>query len=168
MLMRNARIDKVTINIGAGEGGAKLEKAVLLLNKLTGRKPVKTKTMKRIPTFGVRPNMSIGTMVTLRGKDAFEFLKKALAAKANKIKIKSIDKNGNFSFGIKEYIDIPNVRYDPEIGVFGMDICVTMGKPGYRVKKRRVKTAKIGQKHLLTKNDTITYLKENFGVEVYK
>ncbi|MBR9680328.1 MAG: 50S ribosomal protein L5 [Candidatus Altiarchaeota archaeon] len=166
--MHSPRIEKVTVNIGAGEGGAKLEKAVKLLQKLTGNKPVKTKTMKRIPTFGVRPRMFVGTLVTLRGESAHDFLKRALAAKGNKLKIKSIDKFGNFSFGIKEYIDIPKVRYDPEIGVFGMDVCVTMGKPGYRVKRRRVKTSKVGKAQLVTKEDAIVYLKENFGVEVDK
>ena len=166
--MRSPRIEKVTVNIGAGEGGAKLEKAVSLLKKLTDKKPVKTKTMKRIPTFGVRPRMFVGTLVTLRGEDAVNFLKRALAAKGNKIRLKSIDQFGNFSFGIKEYIDIPKVRYDPEIGVFGMDVCVTMGKPGYRVKRRRIKTAKIGKNQLVTKEDAIAYLKEKFEVEVYE
>ena len=166
--MRSPRIEKVTVNIGAGEGGAKLEKAVSLLQKLTDRKPVKTKTMKRIPTFGVRPRMFVGTLVTLRGEDANNFLKRALAANGNRIRLKSIDQFGNFSFGIKEYIDIPKVRYDPEIGVFGMDVCVTMGRPGYRVKRRRIKTAKIGKNQLVTKEDAIAYLKEKFEVEVYE
>ncbi|MBR9689474.1 MAG: 50S ribosomal protein L5 [Candidatus Altiarchaeota archaeon] len=164
--MKKAVIEKVTVNIGVGEGGEKLEKAGALLRKLTGGIPVKTKTMKRIPAFGIRPNMFVGTLVTLRGEVAEEFLKKALAAKGNKIKIKSIDNLGNFSFGIREYIDIPKVNYDPDIGVFGMDVCVTMGRPGYRVKRRRLKRGRIGASHLLTRDDSIAYLKEKFGTEV--
>ena len=105
--MREPRIEKVTINIGVGESGEKLEKAAALLEKLTGRKPVKTKTMKRIPAFGIRPKMFIGVKVTLRGREAEEFLKKAFEAVGNRIKASSFDPLGNFSFGIKEYIDIP-------------------------------------------------------------
>ncbi len=164
--MKEPVIEKVTINIGVGEGGERLEKAVKLLEKLTGKKPVKTKTMKRIPAFGIRPRMFIGAKVTLRGKDAIEFLKKAFAAVENKIKASSFDNFGNFSFGIKEYIDIPGMKYDPEIGIFGMDICVTMGRRGYRVKRRRIKRAKVGKAHLLTKDEAIKFIKERFGVEV--
>ena len=164
--MKQPRIEKVTINIGVGEGGEKLEKAVALIQQLTGKKPVKTKTMKRIPAFGVRPRMFIGTMVTIRGKGAEEFIQKALQAKANKLPEKSIDSLGNFSFGIREYTDIPQVRYDPEIGVFGMDVCVTMGRKGYRVKKRKIKRSRVGAKHLLTKEESIKFIKERFDTEV--
>lgn len=164
--MKQPRIEKVTINIGVGEGGEKLEKAVALLHKLTGEKPVKTKTMKRIPAFGVRPRMFIGTMITIRGKSAEEFIQKALQAKANKIREKSFDSFGNFSFGIREYTDIPQVRYDPEIGVFGMDVCVTMGRKGYRVKKRKIKRTKVGTKHRLTADESIKFIKEKFDTEV--
>ena len=163
--MKNPVIEKVTVNIGVGEGGEKLEKAATLLEKLTGKKPVRTKTMKRIPTFGIRPKMFVGAMVTLRGETAEDFLKRALAAKEN-LPRKTIDERGNFSFGIKEYIDIPNVNYDPDIGVFGMDVCVTMGRKGFRVKRRRVKRSHVGTSHLVTREETVKFLKEKFKVEV--
>jgi large subunit ribosomal protein L5 len=163
--MKNPVIEKVTVNIGVGEGGGKLEKAATLLEKLTGKKPARTKTMKRIPTFGIRPRMFVGTMVTLRGADAEAFLKRALAAKEG-IPRSSIDGNGNFSFGIKEYIDIPNMNYDPDIGVFGMDVCVTIGRKGFRVKRRRMKRGRVGASHLVTREDTVKFLKEKFNVEV--
>jgi len=164
--MREPVIEKVTINIGVGEAGEKVEKAVALLQKITGRKPVKTKTMKRIPAFGIRPKQFIGAKVTLRGKEAEEFLKKAFEAIGNRIKASWFDEFGNFSFGIKEYIDLPGVRYDPEIGIFGMDVCVTMGRKGYRVKRRRIKRSRIGKRHLLTKEEAIEFIKKKFGVEV--
>ncbi len=164
--MKQPMIEKVTVNIGVGEGGDRLEKAVKLLMKLTGGKPIRTKTMKRIPAFGIRPKMFVGTMVTLRGKSAETFLKQGLASLSNKIKTSSFDKYGNFSFGIKEYIDIPNVRYDPGIGVFGMDVCVTVGRKGFRVKRRRVKASSIGSAHLLKREDSMNFIKEKFGVEV--
>lgn len=164
--MKSPMIEKVTVNIGVGQGGEKLEKAAALLEKLTGRKPARTKTMKRIPTFGIRPKMFVGTMVTLRGETAETFLKKALAAKEGKIKTKAMDDRGNFSFGIREYIDIPNVNYDPDIGVFGMDVSVTMGRKGYRVKRRRVKRSHVGASHLITRDEAVKFLKEKFGLEV--
>ncbi len=164
--MREPVIEKVTINIGVGEAGERVEKAVALLEKLTGKKPVKTKTMKRIPAFGIRPRQFIGAKVTLRGKEAEEFLKKAFEAVGNKIKASNFDELGNFAFGIAEYIDIPGMKYDPDIGIFGMDVCVSMGRKGYRVKRRRIKRSRVGKKHLLTKEEAIEFIKEKFGVEV--
>jgi large subunit ribosomal protein L5 len=164
--MKKPLIEKVTVNIGVGEAGEKLEKAVALLEKLTGRKPVKTRTMKRIPAFGVRPRMFVGAMVTLRGQEAEDFLRRALAAKENRIPAGSFDGQGNFSFGIKEYIDIPRVNYDPEIGVFGMDVCVTMGRKGYRVKRRRIKRDSVGKGQLLGREESIKHIRDTFGTEV--
>ena len=164
--MKQPMIEKVTVNIGVGEGGDRLEKAVSLLLKLTGGKPIRTKTLKRIPAFGIRPKMFVGTMVTLRGKSAEDFLKQGLASLSNKLKASSFDKYGNFAFGIKEYIDIPHVRYDPGIGVFGMDVCVTVGRKGFRVKRRRIKTSSIGSNHLLKRDESMKFIKEKFGVEV--
>ena len=107
--MEDIIVEKVTMNIGAGEAGDKLEKAVKLLEKISGAKPVKTKTMKRIPTWGLRPNLTIGVKVTSRGKKAEDLLKRLLQAKDNKLKLRSFDKEGNFSFGIEEYLLIPGV-----------------------------------------------------------
>jgi len=132
-------IEKITINIGVGQAGEQLEKAKNLLKKLTGQQPIETKTKKRIPTWGVRKNMSLGTKVTLRGKKAEEFLTKCIESVDKQIKTKSFDEKGNFSFGVKEYIDLPGVKYDPDIGVFGFDVCVTLKKWGYRTTKRTMK-----------------------------
>jgi len=164
--MRAIRIEKVTINIGVGEPGERLEKAAKLLERLTGKKPVFTKAKKKVPRWGIRPGLPIGVKVTLRGADAEEFLKRAFEAVGNKIYESSFDENGNFSFGIHEYIDIPGMKYDPAIGVFGMDVCVTLERPGYRVKRRKVRRASVGRKHMITKDEAIAFVKEHFGVEV--
>ena len=164
--MKMPRIEKVVVNIGVGEPGEKVEKAVALLEKLTGKKPVKTKTLKRVPSWGVRPKQFIGAKVTLRSADAEEFLKRTFVAVGGKLSKKQFDRFGNFSFGLKEYLDIPGMRYDPDIGVFGMDICVTVGRPGYRVKRRRLARSKIGKNHLLTKEEAISFIKQKFGIEV--
>ncbi len=162
--MREIRIEKVTINIGCGEGGEKLEKALKLLEKLTNQKPVVTKTHKRT-TFGMAKGRPIGAKVTLRKQKAYEFLKKAFEAIENKLPASIFDEFGNFSFGIKEYIDIPGMKFDPEIGIFGMDVCVTLERPGYHIKKKRIKR-KIGKKHLIKKEEAIEWVKKAFGVEI--
>jgi len=163
--MRKIRIEKVTINIGCGEAGPKLEMAKRLVEKLSGMKPVVTKTHKRT-TFGMAKKRPIGVKVTLRGEKARAFLIDALKAKENKLFAKQFDNQGNFSFGIEEYIDIPGVKYDPEIGIMGMDVCVTLERPGYRVKKRKMRKAKIGRKHRITKEEAQQWAKKELGIEI--
>lgn len=163
-VMKEIKIEKVTLNIGAGESGEKLEKAKKLLGSLTGKKVMETKTKKRT-TFGVGRGRPIGAKVTLREDSAEEFLKKIFESKDKKISKKYFDKNGNFSIGVHEHIDIPSVRYDPKIGIFGMDVCVTLERPGYRVKRRKISKA-IGKSHKITKEEAISFVKEKFGIEV--
>lgn len=162
--MREIRIEKVTINIGCGEPGEKLEKAKTLLEKLTNRKIILTKTKKRT-TFGTPKGRTIGCKVTLRGKDAKEFLKKAFDAIDNKLKNNSFDTQGNFSFGIKEHIDLPGVHYDPEIGIYGMDVCVTLERRGYRIKRKRI-SHKVGKKHLIKPEEAREWVSKIFGVQI--
>ena len=160
-------IDKVTINIGVGAAGEKMEKAKKLIEKLSDQKAVEIKTKKRIPTWGVRKGLAIGTKTTLRGKKAEEFLNKALDSVERRINEKSFDKTGNFAFGIREYIDIPGFKYDPDIGMLGMDVAVTLNKWGYRITKRKVKRSRIPLKHRITKEDSINYAKEKLKIEVF-
>ena len=169
--MRKIRIEKVTINIGVGEPGEKLEKAeevVRRILKLVGidQKPVRTKAKVRVQRWGIRPGLPIGVKVTVRGKKAYELLNLLFDAIERKIKASSFDPYGNFSFGIREYIDIPGMKYDPAIGIYGMDVTVTLERPGYRVKRRKRKRSKVGKKHLITKDEAIEFVKETFGVEV--
>ncbi len=164
--MKELRIEKVTVNIGVGSAGERLEKAEELLRRLTGKKVVRTLAKEKNPTFGIRKGLPIGVKVTLRGKDAEEFLKKAFKAVRNTIKASSFDELGNFSFGVKEYIDFPGIKYDPELGMFGFDVCVTIERPGYRVKKRRRAKAKVGKAHLVKKEEAIEFIKNKFNVAV--
>jgi len=162
--MRKIRIEKITINIGCGESGEKLERAKKLLKKLTNKKIAVTHTHRRT-TFGVAKGRPIGCKITLRKKDAEEFLKKFLDAVDNKLSESVFDYQGNFSFGIKEHIDIPGVRYDPEIGILGMDVCVTLERPGFRVKNKRL-SHKIGKKHLIRPEEAKEWVVKNYGVEI--
>jgi len=162
--MRNIKIEKITMNIGCGDSGEKLEKAKKLLEELTNKKVVVTKTHRRT-TFGMAKRRPIGCKVTIRGEDTTEFLKRALDAVDKKLSKSAFDSSGNFSFGIKEHIDIPGVRYDPEIGIFGMDVSITLERPGFRVKRKRLST-KVGKKHLIKPEESIEWVTKNFEVEI--
>ena len=164
--MQAVRVEKITLNIGVGQAGDELKKAEEILRKVTNAKPVQTICKVKQPTWGIREGLPIGVKVTLRGKKALEFLKNAFNAKDKQLKASSFDNLGNFGFGIKEYIDLHGAKYDPKLGMKGFDILVTLEKPGYRVKKRKNKKKKIGRKHLLTKNEAIDFVKQEFGVEV--
>jgi large subunit ribosomal protein L5 len=164
--MKKIRIAKVTVNIGIGEPGERLNRAYSLLEELTHAKPVLTKAKRSIRDFGVRKGTSIGVKVTLRGEQAVEFLKRALEAVGNKVKGTSFDDYGNFSFGIVEYTLLPGTRYDPEVGIFGMDIAVTLERPGYRVMRRRNKPSRLPRRHRITREEAVDFFKKELGVEV--
>ena len=165
--MRKIVLEKVTINIGVGKPGEPLDKAVMLLKKMfPNRKPIITKARKRVPAWGIRPGLPIGVKLTLRGKEAEKALKWLLKAVNNTLKYSQFDEFGNFGFGIKEYVWIPGMKYDPEIGIYGMDVVVTVARPGYRVMKRRYKRSKIPSRHRTTREEVIEWLKKEFGVDV--
>ena len=103
--MRKVKIEKVVLSIGAT--GDNLEKGVKLLQFLTGKKPARMISRKRIPTWNVRPNLVVGAVVTIRKKPE-EILKRVLAAIENQIRKKQLSEN-NFSFGLKDYLEIPGV-----------------------------------------------------------
>ena len=162
--MKEIRIAKVTINIGCGEAGEKLDKAKKLLDSLTNKKTFITKTKKRTK-FGTPKGRPIGCKVTLRGKEAEEFIKRALDAVEFKLKESCFDDQGNFSFGVKEHIHLPGVKYDPNIGIYGMDVCITLERRGFRVSRKRL-PGKIGKKHLITSDESKEWAKKNLGVEL--
>jgi large subunit ribosomal protein L5 len=159
-IMRNIQIEKVTLNMGVGEAGDKLKKAKKLLQMISKEKPIETRTMKRIPTWKVRPKLAIGCKVTLRSKKADTILRRLLKAKEG-LSEKNLDSSGNLSFGIPEYIDIPDAEYDPELGIVGFEASVTFERPGYRI-KRRLNHKKIPKSHRITKEEVMSFLKENY------
>ena len=165
--MKDIVIEKVVINIGVGEAGEKLSRAEKVLTLLTDQKPCQTISRTTNKDLGIRDGMAIGCKVTLRNTDAPEFLKKALWVKENKIYEYSFDPEGNFTFGISDYTDFKGMRYDPDIGIFGMDISVVLKrKGGKRVKYRRQAPGHIPHSHRITKGESIDYIQREFGIEV--
>lgn len=164
---KNIKIEKVTLNIGAGKDQTLLDKGMKLLKHIVpNAKPVKTVTQKRIPDWGLRPGLPIGCKVTLRKALAKSVLIKLLQAKANTLKDSQFDNNGNVAFGIHEYIDIPGVKYDPEIGIMGLEVCVTLERNGFRVKRKKLRTGKISSKHKISKQESIEFMKKEFNVKL--
>jgi large subunit ribosomal protein L5 len=163
--MREIKIDKVTLNVGCGDDPAKIERAKELLQYLTNQTPVVTKSKKR-STFGVPRHKPLGVKVTLRKGNAVEFFKSVLESTEKRVSLSQIDNEGNINFGIRDYIDLPNVKYRHTIGTLGLDVAVTLERPGFRIKKRKIQKRKIPAGHKINKEETASWLKEKFGVNV--
>ncbi len=164
--MREPYISKVVANIGVGSSGDLLESAMKLLEKLSGRKPVKTYSRHKIPAWGLRLGLPIGAKVTLRGRDAHNFLERSLNAVDKTLKECNFDDAGNLSFGIEQYVFYDNIKYDPEIGTMGLQISVTIERPGFRIKKRKIKKSKVGRSHRVSRADAMDFIKREFGVTI--
>ena len=163
--MKDVRIEKLTLNIGAGKDQSRLEKGIMLIKNLTGMNAVKTFSNKRIPEWGIRPGLAIGCKLTLRKKKAEEILVRFLDAKNNTLKKRNFDDNGNVSFGIHEYIDIKDAKYDPKIGVMGLEVCITLERAGFRIKRKKNRKS-IAKRHLITKEDAISFMSKKFNVKL--
>lgn len=164
-IMKTIKIEKMTLNIGAGKDPKKLEKGVLLLKHITGIDPVKTITQKRIPTWGLRPGLPIGCKLTIRDKELIKnLLPRFLKAKSNSLMESQFDDNGNVAFGIPEYIDIPGVQYTPDVGIMGFQVCLTLIRSGFRVKTRKIQKRKIKKSHRISKNEAMEFMKKEFNM----
>lgn len=165
-MMRKIRIGKVAINIGVGKSGEPIERATKVLEEITSQKPANRLAKDTIRDFGIHRGEPIAVMVTLRKGRAIEVLKKLLAAKNNQMKASSFDNFGNVSFGIREHIDIPGVKYNPEIGIFGMDVSIALERPGFRVSRRSRLRSRIGKRHRITKEEAMRFFRDQLQVEV--
>ncbi|MBE6519278.1 MAG: 50S ribosomal protein L5 [Thermoplasmata archaeon] len=164
--MRDLHVEKVVVNIGVGEAGERLAKAEKVLEMVTKQKPVETlsKTVNR--DLGIREGMPLGCKVTLRGDSAVDFVKQALAIREMRVPEYSFDQEGNMSFGISDYTDFEGMKYDPEIGIFGMDISVVLRRPGNRITQRALLKRRIPKSHRVGRDEAIQYMKDNFQIEV--
>lgn len=164
--MKRIYLEKVVLNMGIGRSGDAVETGRRCLEQITGKKPNTRAAKKTYRDWGVRKGEPIGVAVTVRGNDAVILLKRLLDAKANTINGRSFDDFGNVSFGIREHIDIPDVKYDPQIGILGMEAAVALARPGYSIRKRSKHKASVGKGHVITKEEAKNYMKAEFGVSI--
>jgi large subunit ribosomal protein L5 len=164
--MREIKLEKITLNIGCGGNAERIEKAKMLLDLLSnGKKCIVTVSRTR-STFGVPKGKAVGVKLTVRGEEAAKLLKSSLAAVDNRIKGTQFDENGNFSFGVKEYIEMPGLKYKHEIGMFGFDVDVKLSRAGYNVSRRKVAKRKVPASHIIKPNEAMDWLVKNFGTSV--
>ena len=165
--MREIFIGKVVLNIGVGKSGEAVQRASKVLEQITGQKPAPRKAKDSIRDFGTHKGEPIGVVVTVRGAARCkELIAKLLGARDNKLGASSFDSRGSVSFGLKEHIEIAGTRYDPEIGIWGMNISVLLERPGYRVARKLRRSSRVGKDHIVTKEEAIEFFKGQFGATV--
>ena len=164
--MRRIYLEKVVLNMGVGRSGDAIETAKRALDQITGKRSCERSARESQRDWGVRKGEPIGAAVTVRGSDARALLKRLFEAKGNTVNGRSFDNFGNHSFGIAEHIDIPGVKYEPQIGILGLGVSVALARPGYGIRKRSKHKARIGKSHVITNREAKDYLVKEFGVTV--
>ena len=164
--MKKIYLEKIVLNMGVGKSGDAIEVAKNALQQISGKKPSSRNAKETHRDWGVRKGEPIGAAVTVRNDEAKALLKRLFEAKSNQAKAKSFDNFGNYSFGMKEHIDIPGVKYDPQIGILGLDIAVILSRPGHNIRVRSKHKAKVGKSHIITKKEAQDFLTEEFGIQV--
>ena len=165
-VMKEIKLEKVVLNMGLGKSGDAIEIAKKALGQISGKKVNERPARKAHRDWGVRKGEPIGAAVTIRGNDAVVLLKRLLEAKGNTVNGRAFDNFGNYSFGINEHIDIPDVKYDPQIGILGLGISVTLTRPGYSIRKRSKHKASVGKAHVITNQEAKDYLAKEYGVTI--
>jgi large subunit ribosomal protein L5 len=162
--MRKIRVSKVVVNIGLGKSGEAIERGKKVLEQVTGQPPAQTKAKRSVRDFGIHKGEPIGVVVTVRGDETIPLIAKLLTAREKKLQGSCFDPRGSVSFGIREHIEVPGIRYDPAIGILGMNVSVVLERPGFRVARRIRRTSRVGKAHLISRDEAIQFFKDTFGV----
>jgi len=162
--MRQIEIEKMVLHCGGTED--KHEKDMKLLKMITNRKICEVQSTRRIPAFGISPGKKSGCKVTLRNKEQInELLKRFFAALDNQVSKKQITEN-QFCFGIHEYIEVPGLEYDRDIGIIGFEVMLVFKRKGKRVGLKKIKSSRIPRKQQVSGEEIIDFLIKNFGLEI--
>jgi large subunit ribosomal protein L5 len=164
--MRKIRVGKVVVNIGLGKSGEAIERGKKVLEQVTGQTPTQTRAKRSVRDFGIHKGEPIGVVVTVRGEETRALIQKLLTARENKLPESSFDPKGSVSFGIKEHIEIPGIRYDPAIGILGMNVSILLERPGFSVARRNRRASRVGKGHLVSREEAMQYFRDNFGVTI--
>jgi len=165
--MLSPSITKVSVNIGVGEGGRRLQLAERVLEVLTGMKPTRTISAKTNRDLGTRKGAPIGCKVTLREPETVHaFLKNAFWVREHTLPSYNFDSQGNLSFGISDYTDFPDQKYDPDIGIFGMDVNVVLERPGHRVSRRRRRKSRVSISHRIGREESKEWFAEHYELNI--
>lgn len=165
-IMKKISLEKIVLNMGVGKSGDAIQVAKKALDGISGKKSCARDAKETQRDFGVRKGEPIGAAVTIRGNDAIALAKRLFEAKGNQVKGRSFDDFGNFSFGIREHIDIPGVKYDPTIGILGLDVAMTLTRPGYGIRTRSKHKASVGKSHRITSQEAKDFVVKEFGVTI--
>jgi len=164
--MKKISVAKVVLNMGVGKSGEPVEKAKRALKHISGQQPSPRFAKATQRDWGVHKGEPIGVAVTIRNEQAILLIKRLFAAKGNQMKGSSFDNFGNLSFGIKEHIDIPGVKYDPQDGILGLDVSISLTRPGFSIRLRSKHKASIGRTHIITSEEAKAFLTHEFGIQV--
>jgi len=164
--MLRPKIGAVKLNVSLGIAGDQLDRAKTIIENIAGQTPTETFAKETWRSWGIRKGQPVGVTVTVRGAEAYELLMRLFHAKDYKLKSRSIDRQGNFGFGIQEHIDIPGQQYDPNLGIIGLDVLVQMERAGYRVKRRKYKPKKLGAEHIVSPEETRIFLRDKYDIEL--